>query len=143
MFIQEKKFLYQDELTKYQRLLEYANDNTLLPDCNSRVLAEHYYDVQQILKRVKLRLKQDIDHVRGFIASEDSSDSICSRTSSVNSEGQLNVPPYTHKISTKLTIEEESDEATSSADETDDDLDTQLVRISTNTVYLYNLVYSN
>lgn len=112
--------------------MEYANGDQLLPDCNNLVLAEHYHDVQQILKRVKLRLKQDIAHVRGFITSGESSDSMRSRTSSMDSEGQLNEAHHTTRISKinsgcKLPIEEESEEASSSADETDDDLDTQLV----------------
>jgi len=84
-----------------------------------------------MLKRVRTRLKQDTDHVRRFIASD--SDSIRSRTSSMDSEGQLSGPTYDSKIpkasSSDVTIEEECEEATSSADETDDDLDTQLVII--------------
>ncbi|XP_065906679.1 uncharacterized protein [Dysidea avara] len=125
-----KHSAYQDELTKYQRLLEYANGGQPLPDCNTRTLAEHYHDVQLMLKRVRLRLKQDTDHVRRFIASEDS-DSMRSRTSSMDSEGQPNGVKNSNRIpkpssGSTLTIEEESEEATSSADETDDDLDTQL-----------------
>ena len=49
----------------------------------------------------------------------------------MDSEGQLSGPTYGSKIpktsGSDVTIEEEFEEAISSADETDDDLDTQLV----------------
>ena len=51
----------------------------------------------------------------------------------MDSEGQLSGPTYGSKIPktgtswSDVTIKEEYEEATSSADETDDDLDTQLV----------------
>ena len=77
-----------------------------------------------MLKRVKTHLKQDTDHVRRFNTSD--SDSICSRTLSMDSEGQLSGLTYGSKIpkasSSGVTIEEEYEEATSSADETDDEL---------------------
>ena len=99
---------------------------------NTQLLAKYYHDTRKVLKKVKLLLKHENSRVNHYLDAASDSDSVRSRTSSMDSDWQLNSGPFI-KINKpcskqsieeeKQSIEEENEQSSSlsSADETDDE----------------------
>lgn len=117
---QHTQFYAVTEVAKFHQLLDYVNgghgSQLSSKYYDTRTIAGYYHELKSIMNRAKQCLEKDAEYVRHCInATSEESDGIHSRTSSFDSENQL---------------EESAGESYSSADETDDeilDIDTKLV----------------
>ena len=127
-------------------MLNYVNGDHVNHPYNPRVIADHYRHLRQIMKAAKQYIKEDAKHLKLCInTTSEESDEFHSRTSSLDSEGQLpgdkvskfaglsseavkELKEETAEESAEDSAEGSAEESYSSADETDDEiLDTTLV----------------
>ena len=139
------------DVAKFQELLNYVNGGHVNHLHNPCTIADYYRHLRLIMKAAKQYIKEDAKHLKLCVnTTSEESDEFHSRTSSLDSEGQLHgdkvskstelsseaVKEYkeeTEEESAEDSAEGSAEEYDSSADETDDEiLDTTLVSEITN-----------